>query len=61
MNTIHVLYLVLAIGSSSSTSQHPLTGMTAEHRSLEACTKAAESIRTKINKAYIVLLTCEAK
>lgn len=56
-----ILVMVLAIGSSSSTSQHPLAATSVEFSSKERCEAARESIRAQINKAYVVVLTCERK
>lgn len=56
-----VLVMVLAIGQSSSTSQHPLAATSVAFSSKERCEAALENIRLKINKAYVVVLTCERK
>lgn len=57
----YILVMVLAIGSSSSTSQHPLAATSVEFSSKQRCDAALENIRLKINKAYVVVLTCERK
>lgn len=59
MSTIYVLMVVLAIGSSTSGSQHPLTGFSTQFSSQERCETARENVRQKVNRAYVVLLTCE--